>query len=160
MARTFVALTSLLALASCASAGSTANTVATAGLAAIAGSATGSPLIGLIVGLAASYGVDEGVKYGERLIQENVQNAVADAAGSLEPGQSASWEVPEKLPLTGRSGTVEVAREFGEAIPCKDVVFTVGSEPDFYTTTICRTKQGVWRWATAEPTVRRWGDLQ
>jgi hypothetical protein len=63
------------------------------------------------------------------------------------------------LPLTGKSGMVQVARSFGEKIPCKDVVFTVGEEADFYVTTICQGKNG-WRWAIAEPAVPRWGALQ
>jgi hypothetical protein len=100
------------------------------------------------------------VKYGERRIQGNVQNAIAEAAGPLEVGAAARWEVTEMLPLTDRSGTVEVARTFGQAIPCKDVVFTVAGEADLYATTLCRNGDGPWRWATAEPTVHRWGSLQ
>ena len=147
-----------MALGGCAGAG--LGGVATAGVAAAVGSATGNPLIGLGAGLAAAYGVDQGVKYGERRIEENVQGAVASTAGPLEVGKAAPWRVSDDLPFTGRSGTVQVAREFGEAIPCKDVVFTVDEDPDLFVTTICRNRAGTWRWALGEPTTRRWGALQ
>jgi hypothetical protein len=49
---------------------------------------------------------------------------------------------------------------FGEAIPCKDAVFTVGDKPELFVATICRDKSDRWRWAIAEPTVQRWGALQ
>jgi hypothetical protein len=148
-----------LAMAGCAEAGPAVNSLSTAGIAAAVGSAF-NPVIGLVVGVAAGYGIDQGVKYAERRIEGNVQNAIAETAGPLEVGATASWQVPERLPLTRRSGTVEVARAFGHAIPCKDVVFTVVDEPEVYATTVCRNGDGPWRWATAEPTVHRWGSLQ
>jgi len=36
----------------------------------------------------------------------------------------------------------------------------VSDDPKLYVTTICCAKVGIWQWATAEPTVHRWGDLQ
>ena len=159
-AKGWVALLSFLGLGGCAGGGTLVNNVATAGVAAGIASATGSPIAGAIVGVAVSFGVDQGVKYGERRIQENVQNAIARAAAPLDVGQSAAWQVTEDLPLWDREGTVEVARSFGEAIPCKDTVFTVGDAPAIYITTICQAKDGIWRWALAEPTVHRWGSLQ
>ena len=66
----------------------------------------------------------------------------------LRVGQSARWNIDGWLPLTDRHGTVEVARSFGKAIPCKDVVFTVDDDDDFYVTTICANKKesgaGLW----------------
>lgn len=159
-ARNVIALAGLLVVTGCAEAGSAVNSVTTAGFAAAVGSVTGSPILGLVAGIAASFGVDQGVKYAERRLQGNVQTAIARAAGPLDVGQAASWEVAEKVPLTDRAGTVEVARVFGEAIPCKDVVFIVGDGPELYVTTICQAKDGAWQWALAEPTVTRWGDLQ
>jgi hypothetical protein len=150
----------VVALGGCAETGGAAPGVATAGIAAAVGSATGNPVIGLFAGLAAAYGVDQGVKYGERRIAETVQDAVANTAGPLDIGKSAEWKVESDVPLLSRSGTAQVARSFGEAIPCKDVVFTAGDDPDLYVTTICQNKAGAWRWAVAEPTVHRWGSLQ
>ncbi|MBP2299701.1 hypothetical protein [Azospirillum picis] len=150
----------ILGLAGCSSVGSAVTGVTTAGVAATVGSATASPILGLIAGAGASYGIDQGVKYAERRITDNVHHAVAAAAGPLGVGQSAAWRVEEKLPMSGKSGTVEVARTFGAAIPCKDVVFTVDDAPDLTVTTICQRKDGHWQWALAEPATRRWGSLQ
>lgn len=155
-----LAVAGMLALAGCANVGSAVTGVTTAGVAATVGSVTGNPYLGLIAGAGASYGIDQGVKYAERRITDNVHNAVAVAAGPLAVGQSAPWTVEEKLPLSGKTGTVQVARSFGEAIPCKDVVFMLDDAPDLNVTTICRSRDGHWRWALAEPATRRWGSLQ
>jgi hypothetical protein len=159
--RTIVVL-SVAPLAGCAAAGPAVTTLATAGVAGAVGSASGSALLGAVVGFGVSYGVDQGVKYVERRIEGNVQIAIAETAGPLAIGQSASWQVPETLPLTSKSGTVEVARSFGEAIPCKDIVFTDADDSDHhvFASTICRNDQGIWVWALAEPSVHRWGFLQ
>jgi hypothetical protein len=159
MRRAIALLIAILMLDACSEAGSALSSVASAGVAAAVGSAI-NPAIGLIAGVAVNYGVDQGVKYGERRTHGNVQQAIADAAGPLGVGDAAAWQVTDRLPLTGRAGTVEVARAFGAAIPCKDIVFTVADEADLYTATICRREEGPWRWATAEPTVHRWGTLQ
>lgn len=148
-----------LLLGGCAEAGSAINSIASAGVAAAVGSAI-NPAVGLIAGVATAYGVDQSVKYGERRTHDNVQQAIADAAGPLGTGEAAAWNVVEKLPLTGRSGTVQVAHLFGAAIPCKDIVFTVEDDANLYTATICRNGAAPWRWATAEPAVPRWGTLQ
>lgn len=158
--RALAALAGLFGLAGCGTLGSTVTGVATAGVAATVGTATGNPYLGLLAGAGASYGIDQGVKYAERRITDNVHGAIATAAAPLDVGQAADWRVTEKLPLSGRTGTVEVARLFGAAIPCKDVVFTVGDAPDLNVTTICRARDGKWRWALAEPATGRWGSLQ
>jgi hypothetical protein len=150
----------VLPLAGCAAIGPAVTSLTTAGVAGTVGSTTGSAAAGIAAGFAVSYGIDQGVKYAEREIQDNVQTAVATTSGPLEIGQSASWQVPEKLPFSGRSGTVEVAREFGAAIPCKDVVFTVEGDHGVYTTTVCRNDEGNWMWAESEPSIHRWGYLQ
>jgi hypothetical protein len=164
-ARNMAALLAVaLGLAACSSAGSAidsaVSSASTAGIAAGITSATGSALVGTAAGIGAGIGLDAGFKYAERRIHRNAQDAVAVAAAPLGVGQSARWNIDGWLPLTDRHGTVEVARSFGKAIPCKDVVFTVDDDDDFYVTTICANKKGVWRWALAEPTVDRWGALQ
>jgi hypothetical protein len=149
----------VLVLGGCAEGGSALSNIGSAGVAAAVGSAI-NPAVGLVAGVATAYGFDQGVKYGERRTHGNVQQAIADAAGPLGIGEAAAWEVTEELPLSGRSGTVQVARSFGVAIPCKDIVFTVEDDGDLYAATLCRNGIGPWRWATAEPTVQRWGTLQ
>jgi hypothetical protein len=153
-----------LSLAACsgtdAAIGSAVSSASTAGVAAGITRATGSALIGTAAGIGAGIGLDAGIKYAERRIHRNAQDAVAIAAAPLSIGQSARWDIDGWLPLTDRHGTVEVARSFGKAIPCKDVVFTVDDDNDLYVTTVCADKKGTWRWALAEPTVDRWGTLQ
>jgi hypothetical protein len=153
-----------LGLVACSSAdsavGSAVSAATTAGVAAGITRATGSALVGTAAGIGAGIGLDAGIKYAERRIHRNAQDAVAVAAGPLGVGQSARWNIDGWLPLSDRHGTVEIARRFGKAIPCKDVVFTVDDDDDLYVTTICADKKGTWRWALAEPTVNRWGTLQ
>lgn len=117
--------------------------------------------MGVGAGIAASYGIDQGVDYVERRIHANVQRAIATTAGPLQQGQSARWQVEEKLPLTEKSGTLEIGRSFGGTIPCKDVVFKVDDdEHQVFVATICLNDRGTWVWATAEPSIHRWGGLQ
>ena len=152
----------VLTLGGCTFLGDAADDVLTVGVTAAVTGATGSPVLGAAAGLATSFGADQGVKYAERRIQENVQDAIADAAGPLPEGASARWEVTATLPLSDRTGIVEVARVFGWQIPCKEIVYTVedrkGSK-GFYVATICRDDEG-WHWAVSEPSVYRWGSLQ
>lgn len=159
-----VLLTMALAIAGCSTSGAGVNSAftsaGTAGIASGITSATGSALVGTAAGIGAGIGLDAAFKYGERRVQRNAQDAVAIAAGPLVVGQSARWNVDAWLPLTERHGTVEIARSFGETIPCKDAVFTVDDDDNLYVTTICADKNGTWRWALAEPTVDRWGYLQ
>jgi hypothetical protein len=154
----------MLGLAACASTSSgvssAISSASTAGVAAGIAHATGSALVGTAAGIGAGIGIDAGIKYAQRRIHRNAQDAVAIAAGPLSVGQSARWNIDDWLPLTDRHGTVEIARSFGKAIPCKDVVFDVDDDDDLYVTTVCADKKGIWRWALAEPTVDRWGTLQ
>jgi hypothetical protein len=154
-----ILMLALLPLGGCSESGSAVSSLSSAGVAAAVGAAI-NPGVGLVAGVVTAYGFDQGVKYGERRTHGNVQQAIADAAGPLDIGDAAAWQVSEELPLSGRSGTVQVARSFGAAIPCKDIVFTVEGDGDLYAATLCRNGTGPWRWATAEPTVRRWGTLQ
>jgi hypothetical protein len=160
-----IVVAAIVPLMGCAAAGPAITGLATAGVAGTVGSTTGSAAAGIAAGVAVSYGIDQGVKYGERRVQDNVQSAIATTSGPLDVGQSAAWQVPDeptikKLPFEGRSGTVEVARSFGQAIPCKDVIFTVDGDHGVYTTTVCRNDEGAWLWAAAEPSIHRWGYLQ
>jgi hypothetical protein len=151
-----------LVLSGCAGAGVLVTGLATAGVAGTVGGATGNAALGVAAGVAASLGVDQGVKWGERHLDGSVQTAIAAAAGPLDVGQSAPWKVEGWLPLSDRDGTVEVARQFGDAIPCKDVVykFTGDKSGRIFATAVCRSDEGVWVWALSEPSIYRWGYLQ
>lgn len=162
--RALYLLLMMAGLSGCTNSASGVDAALGAGVAAGVGSgvasATGSALVGAAAGIGAGVGLDVGIKYAARRIHRNVQDAVAQAAGPLGVGQSARWNVNHWLPLTRKHGTVEAARFFGAAIPCKDVVFTIDDDDSLYVTTVCQDKRGNWRWALAEPTVDRWGSLQ
>ena len=159
-----VLLVTALGLPGCTNTGSAVDSAvgagAAAGIASGVTSVTGSALVGAAAGIGAGVGLDVSIKYAERRVHGNVQDAVAQAAGPLAVGQSARWYVNHWLPLTEKRGTVETARNFGSSIPCKDIVFTVDGDDNLYVSTVCRDKHGGWRWALAEPTVDRWGSLQ
>jgi hypothetical protein len=159
MARCGWPVLGVLFLAGCADAGSAGHNLVSAAVAAAVGLAVGSPAAGVVAGVAAAFALNEGVRYGDRAVRDEMQTAVATTAGRLEVGAAAPWSVTSLLPPTGRHGIVQVVRSLGEAIPCKEVVFTGDPDEDFFVTTICRGASG-WRWAAAEPTVRRWGGLQ
>lgn len=144
----------------------------TADLAGVAGAAaasavTDSAAAGAAIGLGVRTLAREGLRYAERRAHRETQDAVAAAAGPLEPGVVAPWAVRHRVPIEDdEQGQLVVSRAFGtEAFRCKEVVFSVETEDRgvprraFYTTTICRDADA-WRWAAAEPTTERWGGLQ
>ena len=79
----------------------------------------------------------------------------------------ASWSVSHNLPLEENArGQVVVSRVLGNGVfRCKEIVFSVDtiekrqSVRDFYVATVCKTGD-TWKWASAEPSVSRWGGLQ
>jgi len=163
-----IALASLLALSGCGS----LLTEGTADLAGVAGagaasavtrSAAGAAAIGLGVRSLAS----EGLKYAERRVHETEQDAIAQAAGPLEPGTVQAWSIRHTVQIEpNQGGQVVVSRAFGAgAFRCKEIVFSVdtttrqGPQRAFYTATICQDGSA-WRWASAEPSTERWGGLQ
>ncbi len=159
---------SLLTLSGCGSL-LTEGTADVAGIAgagaatAVTKSAAGATAIGLGVRSLAS----EGLKYATRRIHGNEQDAIAQAAGPLEPGTLQSWSIRHTLPVEDdEAGQVVVSRAFGAgAFRCKEIVFSVdtttrkGPQRAFYTAMICQDG-AAWRWASAEPATERWGGLQ
>ena len=166
--RVLILAASVLSLSGCGS----LLTEGTADLAGIAGagaasavtrSAAGAAAIGLGVRSLAS----EGLKYTTRRLHRNEQDAIAQAAGPLEPGALQTWFIRHTLPIEDdEQGQVVVSRAFGAgAFHCKEIVFSVdtttkaGPQRAFYTATICQDG-AAWRWASAEPATERWGSLQ
>jgi uncharacterized protein YceK len=159
---------SLLALSGCGSllTEGTANLAGVAGAAAataVTKSAAGAAAIGLGVRSLAS----EGLKYTERRVHRNEQDAIAQAAGPLEPGALQTWSIRHTVPIEDdEEGQVVVSRAFGVgSFRCKEIVFSVdkttreGLQRAFYTATICQNG-AAWRWASAEPATERWSGLQ
>ena len=161
-------LLALLGLSGCGS----LLTEGTATLSGVAGAATGAAItknatISAAVGLGIDSAAREGLRYVERRVHRAEQQQIADAAGPLPVNAVAAWSVSHTLPIENdEQGQVVVSREFGALdFRCKEIVFSVdtttktGLDRAFYTATICSDGK-TWRWATAEPTTRRWSGLQ
>lgn len=158
----------LLALSGCGSLLSESATLL-AGVtgAGVAGSVTKDAAVAAGIGLGTQSLAREGVRYLERRVHRTEQDAIADAAGPLQPGAVGRWAVEHSLPLEpDQGGQVVVSRAFGAgSFQCKEIVFSVerGRGDDlrssFYVATVCQDG-GAWRWASAEPAVARWGGLQ
>ena len=173
-----LALASLLGVSGCGS----VLTESTIALSGVAGAATGAAITkNATVAAALGLGVDslarEGLRYAERRVHRYEQDRIAATAGSLAVNGVAAWSVSHDIPIEAdEQGQVTVSREFGAMdFRCKEIVFSVDTVTKaalsrdtatkaalsraFYTATICSDGQ-TWRWATAEPTTRRWSGLQ
>ena len=131
--------------------------------AGIAGSVTKNAVVAAGIGLGTQSLAREGVRYLERRVHRAEQEAIAAAAGPLEPGRVGIWSIEHSLPLErDEKGRVVVSRLLGAAqFRCKEIVFSVErrAEQAFYVATLCQDGDA-WRWAAAEPSVDRWGGLQ
>lgn len=147
-------------------------TEGTATLSGIAGAATGAAVthnatVAAAVGLGIDSAAREGLRYVERRVHRFEQDRIAAAAGALPVNVVGAWSVSHDIPIEDDAqGQVVVSREFGAlSFRCKEIVFSVdttgkaGLRRAFYTATVCFDGTA-WRWATAEPTTRRWGSLQ
>lgn len=133
---------------------------------ALAGAATGlvtaNPAVGIGVGIAVQAATDEAVNRTMKHLHENQQNAIAQVAGGLAVGETHPWKVKNKLPIENGEGDVRVTRAFSTPLAlCKEFAFSVkdGAHADWFIASACQNQQG-WKWATAEPAVARWGNLQ
>ena len=130
------------------------------------GAATANPAVGYAVGIGTDAATNAALKWIGRNRQGAEQDAIAQAAGELPVGASADWKIEHTIPIGNEHGQLHVTRVIDSPLaPCKEVVFSVdeGSEnkPDlsWFVTDICKSKD-VWKWASAEPAVERWGYLQ
>ena len=162
-------LASLLLLTGCGSLLSE-GTADVAGVAAAGASSavTNSAAAAAAIGLGVRSVAAEGLRYVNRRIHREEQDAIAAAAGRLAPGSIGGWSVSHSLPLEDdEQGQVTVTRSFGTgSVSCKELVFSVDRtrrnravEREYFVTTICRDGDQ-WRWAAAEPATERWGALQ
>lgn len=158
MKLTTVPVLAALALAGCKNAGDIAGVVA----AASTGSASANPAVGIAVGIAVRSGVNALADYLDRRRHEGEQDAIADAAGLAPIGTARAWEIRHTIPIGNEHGLLQPVREFTTPLAtCREIAFTVvdGKDRDLLTTTLCR-EGTIWRWASAEPAVDRWGFLQ
>ncbi|MFL9864349.1 hypothetical protein PQR67_09245 [Paraburkholderia fungorum] len=130
------------------------------------GLVTANPAVGIGVGIAVQAATDEAVNRYMRTMHTDQQNLIAALAGAMPVGETRPWAVKHSLPIENGHGQVRVTRAFSSALAlCKEFVFSVqdGDAPnaheDWYTASACRQDKG-WKWASAEPAVERWGNLQ
>ncbi|WP_211609831.1 hypothetical protein [Paraburkholderia haematera] len=130
------------------------------------GLVTANPAVGIGVGIAVQAATDEAIGRYMRTMHTDQQNMIAALAGAMPVGETRPWAVKHTLPIENGHGQVRVTRAFSSALAlCKDFVFSVqdgdgpGAHEDWYTASACRQDKG-WKWASAEPAVERWGNLQ
>jgi hypothetical protein len=137
---------------------------------AVAGAATGlltaNPAIGIGVGIAVQAATDEAVRSVMRSVHIDQQNAIASLVGSMRVGEIRRWRGKTYLPIENGHGRVRVMRSFRSALAdCKEFAFSVqegqedGASERWFIATTCQQNSG-WKWALAEPSVSRWGNLQ
>jgi len=155
------ASTSIL-MSGCASVGAASG--AAAGVAT--GLVTANPAVGIGVGIAVQAATDATVKRYMREMHGDQQNLIAALAGAMAVGETRPWNVKHSLPIENGHGQVRVTRAFASALAiCKDFVFSVqdgddpGAHEAWFTGSACHDDKG-WKWASAEPAVERWGNLQ
>lgn len=137
---------------------------------AAAGVATGlvtsNPAVGIGVGIAVQAATDEAVKRLMKSLHKDQQDAIAVTAGVSVIGEVRPWSVKHTFPVENGHGDVRVLREFRSALAeCKEFAFSVvdgdeaGAPQSWFLATTCKQPTG-WKWASAEPAVERWGNLQ
>ncbi|HEX3382544.1 MAG TPA: hypothetical protein VHU21_22505 [Paraburkholderia sp.] len=130
------------------------------------GIVTSNPAVALGVGIAVQAATDEAVARYMRSMHKDQQDLMAALAGTMSVGETKPWSVKHTLPIENGHGQVRVTRSFSSALAlCKDFVFSVqdGDGPNaperWFTASACQQDKD-WKWATAEPAVPRWGNLQ
>lgn len=150
------------AMSGCASIGAASGAVA--GVAT--GAVTANPAVGIGVGIAVQAATDEAVNRYMLRMHADQQNAIAALVGTMPVGTSQPWRVAHTLPIENGHGEVRVLRAFDTALAsCKEFAFSFAdsdkpnAKADWFTASACRQGSG-WKWASAEPAVERWGNLQ
>ncbi|APR35373.1 hypothetical protein [Paraburkholderia sp. SOS3] len=140
---------------------------------AAAGTATGivtaNPAIGIGVGIAVQAVTTESINRYYRVMHSDQQNVIAALVGTMKVGDTRPWNVKHTLPIENGHGQIRVTRAFSSALAdCKEFAFSVAdgdeanSPEHWYTAAACQMQQDKrwWKWASAEPAVDRWGNLQ
>jgi hypothetical protein len=130
------------------------------------GIVTSNPAVALGVGVAVQAATDEAVARYMRSMHKDQQDLMAALVGTMPVGDTKPWLVKHTLPIENGHGQVRVTRAFSSALAlCKEFVFSVqdGDGPNaperWFTASACQQDE-TWKWATAEPAVARWGNLQ
>ncbi|CAD6522458.1 hypothetical protein LMG28140_01387 [Paraburkholderia metrosideri] len=127
---------------------------------------TSNPAVAIGVGIAVQAATDEAVARYMKSMHKDQQDLIAALAGDMPVGETRPWSVKHTLPIENGHGEVRVIRAFGSSLAlCKEFVFSVrdGDGPNaheaWFTASACQQDKG-WKWASAEPAVERWGNLQ
>lgn len=129
---------------------------------AAAGGGTASPAIGFAVGVATATATGAVAKFYGKSRQHAEQQEIARLAGALPVGGRAPWYIHHDIPLGNEGGEISVLGNIVNPLaPCRAIAFSVrdGVRQRWYRADVCRRAEG-WQWASAEPSVRRWGYLQ
>ncbi|NKC30369.1 hypothetical protein [Falsiroseomonas selenitidurans] len=125
--------------------------------------ASSNPALGFAIGISVRAGVSAGLQVVMRRRQQAEQDAIAAAIGAPVPaaeGLPGAWAVRHGIPLGNREGEVRLVRVIDSALAeCREALFRVQGEGQWFLTTACRQGEG-WKWAAAEPATTRWGSLQ
>jgi hypothetical protein len=144
------------ALSGCAALGGVSGVV----VAIASGTFTHDPALGLSLAIATKAAVDDLNNRLARNTQHAEQEAIAQAASGLQPGEEATWAMHHRFPPRDVGGEVLVTRLIDTPLThCRELLFSVTGQPSWFVTTACRSGDH-WQWATAEPAVERWGSLQ
>jgi hypothetical protein len=153
-----------LALSACSSVGELSGAVA--GVAT--GAVTANPIIGYGVAIGVSAAADATSKYVSRNWQRAEQDSIAAVIGQAQEGTEQRWQIRHPIPYGNEQGSLRVLRTISSPLAqCKEALFSVedysrdgqSPAPHWFLTTACQ-QQGQWKWASAEPAVARWGNLQ
>jgi hypothetical protein len=99
------------------------------GAGAGAGALTANPVVGVAVALGVRLATAEGIGYVKNEQRRQVQGAIATAAGNAADSAAVRWSTdPDAFyhALFGTaSGHVQVVRDFGGRIHCREILYTV-----------------------------------
>ncbi len=133
---------------------------------AAAGGGTASPAIGFAVGIGTATATGAALDWFGRSRQHAEQEAIATLAGALPVGGQAPWHINHIVPIGNEHGELQVSADIPNPLTaCKHIVFSVAegsgakAKQSWYAADVCRRPSG-WQWASAEPAVPRWGNLQ
>ncbi|MGI4812070.1 MAG: hypothetical protein ACRYG5_16355 [Janthinobacterium lividum] len=139
-------------------------TGAAAGIAT--GTVSGNPAVALGVGVAVQAGTDQLVKHVTRRRQQTEQDEIATVIGGMQIGETRAWEARHTIPIGNEHGVVKITRIIDNPLAqCRELLYSVvdgkGAEAksNWYVANACLQGQ-TWKWASAEPAVERWGNLQ
>jgi hypothetical protein len=126
------------------------------GAGAGAGVLTANPLVGVAVAIVTRFAAAEAVGYVEGEQQTRVQHAIAASGGAASINEVATWATEEDPwfdALFGRvGGRLEVVREFGSLIICRELLYTVADPRGGVEGTFDTVEQDVTPAASPAPT--------